>query len=63
MLDITCHCVVWTLQVQVNVERDPARVLKPTICLKHKGKDGPGSGMGGIISIMPRRAVPSWRQI
>lgn len=46
----------------MNVQRDPARVLKPTICLKHKVKDGPGSGMGGIISMMPKRAVPSWRQ-
>lgn len=64
MVDITCHLnFVSTTQVEVNVERNPARVLKPTICSKHKGMDGPGSGLGGIVSMMPKRAVPLWRQI
>lgn len=59
-----CTCNYGTVfpQVKVNTERDPARLLKPTASVKEKGKGGPGSGLGGVVLVMPRRAVPSWRQ-
>ena len=49
------------MQVQVTAARDPSRLLQPTACWKER-KKGPGSGMGGVMLVMPRKAVPSWRQ-
>ena len=48
--------------MKVNAERDPTRLLKSTASVKEKGKGGPGSGLGGVMLVMPRRAVPTWRQ-
>ena len=55
------YCMVFK-QIKVNAVRDPARLLKPTASMKEKGKGGPGSGLSGVVLVMPRRAVPSWRQ-
>ena len=47
----------------MNVVRDPTRLLQPTACVKEREKSGPGSGMGGMTLVIPRRAVPAWRKI
>lgn len=59
---ITCSLVLLFPQVKVTAERDPGRLLKPTASVREKGKGGHGSGLGGVVLVMPRRAVPSWRQ-
>ncbi|XP_059179048.1 coiled-coil domain-containing protein 112-like [Physella acuta] len=48
-------------QVQVEVQRDPNRLLQPTAGWKERLKDQGPSGSGPVIN-MPHRAVPSWRQ-
>ncbi|GFO13549.1 coiled-coil domain-containing protein 112-like [Plakobranchus ocellatus] len=48
-------------QVQVQVSRDPSRLLRPTSGWKERLKDKKPSGGGQIIH-MPHRAIPSWRQ-
>ncbi|RUS80027.1 hypothetical protein EGW08_012197 [Elysia chlorotica] len=48
-------------QVQVQVARDPSRLLQPTSGWKERLKDKTPSGGGRVIH-MPHRAIPSWRQ-
>lgn len=46
----------------MNVSRDPSRLYKETAGWAEHKKAGCGSGMGGVTLVMPRRAIPSWRQ-
>ncbi|XP_076443342.1 coiled-coil domain-containing protein 112-like [Babylonia areolata] len=48
-------------KVQVNVDRDPTRLLQPTAGWKSRLKDTSSSG-GGQVLHMPHRAVPNWRK-
>ncbi|XP_048736048.2 coiled-coil domain-containing protein 112-like [Ostrea edulis] len=48
-------------QVDVEVDRDPNRLLKPTAGWTSRLKDKGSSGSGPVLH-MPHRAVPSWRQ-
>ncbi|XP_022333410.2 coiled-coil domain-containing protein 112-like [Crassostrea virginica] len=48
-------------QVDVEVERDPNRLLKPTAGWTSRLKDKAPSGSGPLLH-MPHRATPSWRQ-
>lgn len=48
-------------QVEVEVERDPNRLLKPTAGWKQRTKEIGPSGSGPVLH-MPHRAIPSWRQ-
>ncbi|XP_062574355.1 coiled-coil domain-containing protein 112-like [Saccostrea cucullata] len=48
-------------QVDVEVDRDPNRLLKPTAGWTSRLKDKGPTGSGPVIN-MPHRAIPSWRQ-
>ncbi|XP_052698107.1 coiled-coil domain-containing protein 112-like isoform X2 [Crassostrea angulata] len=48
-------------QVDIEVDRDPSRLLKPTAGWTSRLKDKGPSGSGPVIQ-MPHRAIPSWRQ-
>ncbi|XP_060572302.1 coiled-coil domain-containing protein 112-like [Ruditapes philippinarum] len=49
-------------QVEVEVERDPNRLLKPTAGWKNRKKDKSSAGGQVLPNMMPHRAVPAWRQ-
>ena len=49
-------------QVEVNVPRDPSRLLKLTEGLKERKKATSSPGSRGPVMHMPHRAVPTWRQ-
>nr|XP_034326275.1 coiled-coil domain-containing protein 112 isoform X3 [Crassostrea gigas] len=48
-------------RVDIEVDRDPSRLLKPTAGWTSRLKDKGPSGSGPVIQ-MPHRAIPSWRQ-
>ncbi|CAG2191567.1 Coiled-coil domain-containing protein 112 [Mytilus edulis] len=48
-------------QVEIEVSRDPNRLLQPTAGWTSRTKDKGSSGTGPLLHI-PHRAVPSWRQ-
>lgn len=57
--------ILWSsssLQVEVKVEHDPNRLFRLTAGWEERKKAGMGSGMGGSVLSLPKRAVPSWRQ-
>ncbi|KAL4228235.1 hypothetical protein ACF0H5_013668 [Mactra antiquata] len=49
-------------QVEIDVERDPNRLLKPTAGWKNRKKDKSSTGGQVLTNMMPHRAVPAWRQ-
>nr|XP_034956158.1 coiled-coil domain-containing protein 112 [Zootoca vivipara] len=48
-------------KVEMNVTRDPCRLLKPTKVWEERTKEIGPEGSGPLLHI-PHRAVPSWRQ-
>ncbi|XP_052283172.1 coiled-coil domain-containing protein 112-like isoform X2 [Dreissena polymorpha] len=49
-------------QVEVEVERDPSRLLQPTAGVRNRVKDKSTAGGQVLPNMMPHRAVPAWRQ-
>ncbi|XP_029643360.2 coiled-coil domain-containing protein 112-like isoform X1 [Octopus sinensis] len=48
-------------QVEVEVQRDPSRLLQPTAGWKERLKDNTSSNVTVPLQQIPHRAIPSWR--